>query len=254
MAGEPLKAARERLGLSLEDVSSRTRIPLKWLAALESGDTSAFPPGPFLAGYSKQYRGFLGIGDAPILPQTAPSTLRPTVSGGTAPTANVPLASVPAVPRDPLPWTPAAPPVGEATRPPVADEPTSTLTTPRAREQRVIRMVGIGLLAAGVLLGGLWSANQWAGSEPAELGEAPDQTVLVTSAGGVGARVRADGREVHTGALPAGKQVRFAAHDRLEVELDALDGVTLVYNGNTLKPLGLQSRSRRLVFVDDAGG
>lgn len=232
------------MGLSLDEVSSRTRIPLKWLAALESGDTSAFPPGPFLAGYSKQYRGFLGVSESQ-------SNTAIPLSSNTA-------GSVPAIARDPLPWTPAANPadesVRETKRQPPPDEPTSTLTTPRAREQRAIRMVGTGLVAAVVLLGGLWAANLWSNSEPAELGEAPDQTVLITSAGGVGARIRADGREIHSGALPAGKQVRFAAHDRLEVELDALDGVTLVYNGNTLKPLGLQSRSRRLVFVDDAGG
>ena len=246
--GEHLRSARERMGLSLDEVASRTRIPQKWLAALESGDTSAFPPGPFLAGYSKQYRTFLGdqLGE-PSAPGAGHSVAS---SVGTS-------LGAPAVPRDPVPWQPAAArsdePVLE-TRCPEPDESTHTLTSPRAREQRLVRMVSIGSLGAVLLVGGFWVANQFGGTTPVELGVAPDQTVLITSASGVGARVRADGRDIHSGPLPAGKQVRFAAHDRLELELDALDGVTLVYNGSTLKPLGLQSRSRRLVFVDDAGG
>lgn len=233
MASNDLRAARERMGLTLDEVAAKTRIPKKWLEALENDDTSSFPPGPFLAGYTKQYRGFLGSPEAP------------------------PPSSVPAVEKPSLPWNPppaakSSDPVGSVRRedPP---EQTATLTTPRDRESRNFRLAGLGLLAAASFGAAVWAVKQFDSAE-VPLGEAPDQVVLVTSASGVSATVFGDGRELHSGPLPAGKQLRFAAHDRLEVELDALDGVTLVYNGSTLKPLGLQSRSRRLVFVDDAGG
>lgn len=249
MAGNDLRGARERMGLSLDEVAAKTRIPKKWLEALESGDTSKFPPGPFLSGYTKQYRTFLGASEPG------------------------PAGSVPAVEKPPLPWiSPTGRPdpadaarrddagqkgVGQeavrAVRREESPEATVTSTTPRDREARNVRLAAVGLAAAALLAGLAWFSKSVQPSEP-QLGEAPDQVVLVTSASGVGATVQGDGRQLHAGPLPAGKQVRFAAHDRLEVELDALDGVTLVYNGSTLKPLGLQSRSRRLVFVDDAGG
>jgi len=56
-----LAAARQALGLSVEEAATRTRIPQRYLEALEKGDLSVFPPGPFLAGYTRQYRTFLQL-------------------------------------------------------------------------------------------------------------------------------------------------------------------------------------------------
>ena len=84
-----------------------------------------------------------------------------------------------------------------------------------------------------------------------EVGEAPDQVVLLTTGEPLRGKIVADGRVIFSGTIPAGQQQRYAAHDRLELELPRLEGVILVYNGRTLKPLGSQSRPRRLVFVDD---
>jgi hypothetical protein len=114
-------------------------------------------------------------------------------------------------------------------------------------------MGAVGLVAALLLLGGLYFAQRVTPEAGEGVDIPPDQVLLVTSASGVRAKVEADGRELFDEALPPGRQVKFAAHDRLEVEFEALDGVTLVYNGRTLKPLGAQSRARRLVFIDDHG-
>lgn len=244
--GSELREARERAGLTLEEVSERTRIQVKWLDALERGDVGAFPAGPFLAGYSRQYRAFLGLGAAPT----------PTVGARTA----VPAAS-------PLPVARPAAPEGQARpgRPQVPEEAdpvsevhraenTVTLTSPRGRVQRAGRMAAIGVSAAVVMLVLAFAFNR--GGEVVEEGVdiPPDQVLLVSTAAEVRATVRADGREIFAGMLKPGRQVKFAAHDRLDVELAALSDVALVYNGRTLKPLGAQSRARRLVFVDDHGG
>ncbi len=224
-----LREARERAGLSLDEVSAKTKIPVKWLQALESGNTAAFPPGPFLSGYTRQYRGLLGLGDAPVLP--------PTPASATAVAARP--ARVSASSR------------GEADRP---EHTETTSTSPRHRVRRWSRTAVAGVAAAGAVITAVLLSRVMRG-EPADgLGVPPDQVLLVTSASGTAARVTADGRPVHDGKLPAGKQVKFAAHDRLEVELDELKGVTLVYNGSTLRPLGAQSRPRRMVFEDDRGG
>ena len=41
--GERLRAAREQKKLSLEEIASQTRIPLRHLQSLETGDWSALP-------------------------------------------------------------------------------------------------------------------------------------------------------------------------------------------------------------------
>ncbi|MSQ01183.1 MAG: helix-turn-helix domain-containing protein [Myxococcales bacterium] len=233
-----LRAARERAGLTLAQVQERTRISTKWLDALERGDTASFPPGPFLAGYTKQYRSFLALPEAVAVAATA----RP------APV----VMSAPSGPARPAVGGDAEPdPVQDVRR---GDEHTITLTNPVARLRRVGRMGALGAAAAALLLGALWFAGRGVPVEVDGVDIAPDQVLLVTSDSGVRARVVADGREVFGAALPTGRQVRFAAHDRLTIDLDAIEGVSLVYNGRTLKPLGAQSRARRLVFIDDHGG
>lgn len=59
--GADLAAARARAGLTLEEAAKRTRIPQRYLEALEKGDHAVFPAGPFLAGYTRQYRRFLDL-------------------------------------------------------------------------------------------------------------------------------------------------------------------------------------------------
>lgn len=203
--GADLREARTKAGLSLEDAAQKTRIPQRYLEALERGDTGVFPPGPFLSGYTRQYRAYLGLPDAPAV-----------------------------------------------VKPSVDPEPTATMTTQSLLRQSRGRMFAlIGGLVTAIALGAL-VASRAEGEPDAQVGQQPDQTVLVGVAEPVRAQVTADGRNVWSGALTPGAQRRFEAHDRLEIELATLDGVTLHYNGRVLKPLGGQSHSRRLVFIDDS--
>lgn len=205
--GSELAQARVRAGYTLEEASRRTRIPQRYLEALEQGELSVFPPGPFLTGYTRQYRQFLGLPDAP---PPAPSELE------SEPTVTAPL------------------------RP------------GRRTWRHALRAGGIGALSMVILVLLVRIADTVGTGGPAELGEAPDQEVVLRPAEPIRARVVADGREVWTGPLPAGTSSRFAAHDRLEVELDSLERLTIQYNRRELRPLGTESRPRRLVFVDDA--
>ena len=227
-----LRDARERAGLTLEQVYDRTRIQVKYLDALERGDFGAFPAGPFRSGYTAKYRAFLGLG-AVAATATPASLWRPSVE--------------PKLRVSPAFDEPEQ--VGEAHR---VEEP--TLTAPKVRIRRAGRMAAASVGVAVFALLALWIAVG-PRQEPTEgVDIPPDQVLLVTSASGVHVRVEADGRELYDRDMPPGRQLKFAAHDRLSIELDALDGVTLVYNGHSLKPLGAQSRARRLVFVDHHGG
>ena len=58
--GEALKAARERLGLTLEQVSETTRVKVRHLAAIEMLDMDQLPSRPFAIGYVRAYAKDLG--------------------------------------------------------------------------------------------------------------------------------------------------------------------------------------------------
>ncbi len=66
-----LRQERQRRGLSLDDVSRRSRIPRRYLDALETGRTEGLPRGPFFDSYQRQYLAFLG------LPPQATISVRP---------------------------------------------------------------------------------------------------------------------------------------------------------------------------------
>lgn len=53
--GDRLRAAREAKGLSLEELASQTRIPLRHLQSLEQGDWSKLPAPTYTIGFAKSY-------------------------------------------------------------------------------------------------------------------------------------------------------------------------------------------------------
>lgn len=215
--GRELREARERRGLSVEQVAREARIPQRYVEALEKGDLSVFGRGPFASGYTRQYRKFLGLPEV------------------------------------------ALPPAGQAPAGAFEPEPEPTVTSTTVTSPTVTspvlptgrRAVAMAVAVVAVLVLAFVVGRRALGPEEPTLGVAPDQVVLLTAAEPIKATVTADGRERFRGVVPAGQQQRYEAHDELAIQLPHLDGVTLVYNGRTLKPLGAQSRPRRLVFVDD---
>ena len=59
--GERLRAAREEKGLSLEDVAAQTRIPLRHLASIETGDWDSLPAPTYTIGFAKSYASTVGL-------------------------------------------------------------------------------------------------------------------------------------------------------------------------------------------------
>lgn len=60
-AGERLRLAREEKGLSLEDLASQTRIPLRHLQSLEQGDWARLPAPTYTIGFAKSYASAVGL-------------------------------------------------------------------------------------------------------------------------------------------------------------------------------------------------
>ena len=65
--GEMLRAARSQAGLSLEAVSSATRIPRHNLIALETDDIDVLPAEPFTRGLIRVYARALAVPEEPVL-------------------------------------------------------------------------------------------------------------------------------------------------------------------------------------------
>ncbi len=65
--GECLKKVREKNGLSLEQVTSRTRIPASHLHALESEDFANLPAKVFVKGFVRSYAKVLGLDEEETL-------------------------------------------------------------------------------------------------------------------------------------------------------------------------------------------
>lgn len=262
--GRDLQEARERAGLTVEEASRRTRIPQRYLEALERGDLSAFPKGPFLAGYTRQYRGFLQLPEGPP----------PGPGGSVAPEATVPRGGLfggarPEPGRSPVGQRDGHVHAGDArdggaartTLPRTvldpATVPEATATGPAVpgsrTRRRATRLAALGaLITVMVLLGVQLTRELWPAGEEA-VGEAPDQHVSVAVVEPRRARIDVDGRRALDGQLKPGPARQFDGHDRISVELETLEGVTVGFAGRTLTPLGARSRPRRLVFIDDAG-
>lgn len=62
MSGDELRARREALGYSIAAVAAATKIPVRYLQALEEGRIGDLPAGPYAAAYTRAVSAFLGVG------------------------------------------------------------------------------------------------------------------------------------------------------------------------------------------------
>jgi cytoskeleton protein RodZ len=58
--GDRLRVARTKAGLDLSDIATKTRIPLRHLQSIETGDYSAFPSPTYCVGFVKAYARAVG--------------------------------------------------------------------------------------------------------------------------------------------------------------------------------------------------
>ena len=65
-AGETLKRAREQKNQTLEDIAKTTRIPIRHLESIETGDFEALPGRTYAIGFAKSYARTVGLSDATI--------------------------------------------------------------------------------------------------------------------------------------------------------------------------------------------
>jgi transcriptional regulator with XRE-family HTH domain len=64
--GEQLRRAREAKGMSLDDVASRTRIPIRHLQNLEREEWDALPAATYAVGFTRNYANAIGLDGATL--------------------------------------------------------------------------------------------------------------------------------------------------------------------------------------------
>ncbi len=65
-AGERLRAARERAGISIEDVASKLKLSVRQISAIEKEDWSALPERTFTRGFFRSYARLVDVDEASI--------------------------------------------------------------------------------------------------------------------------------------------------------------------------------------------
>ncbi|AKM06341.1 helix-turn-helix domain-containing protein [Pelagerythrobacter marensis] len=73
-AGDRLRRAREKAGLTVEQVAAETRIPLRHLEVIEAGDFEALPARTYAIGFSRTYAKAVGLDEADIARQVREET------------------------------------------------------------------------------------------------------------------------------------------------------------------------------------
>ena len=64
--GERLRTTREAKGISLQDVASQTRIPIRHLEHIEKGEWAALPAATYSVGFARSYAGCVGLDPAEV--------------------------------------------------------------------------------------------------------------------------------------------------------------------------------------------
>ncbi len=62
-----MREARERAGMTLVDVAARTRVPLRHLEALETGNLEALPGPTYVTGFGRAYARAVGLDEAALV-------------------------------------------------------------------------------------------------------------------------------------------------------------------------------------------
>lgn len=223
--GDILRAARDKAGLSLAEVASRTRVPLRHLQAIEGNDYSSLPSPTYANGFAKAYARAVNLDEVAIGRQ-----VRGELAGVTRAPAYVPVEA----------------------------------TDPDRVPSRGLAIVALGVAVAVLILAALYLTGQlgrYAGAPAAVVAgtEAPppvapvaapssapsaaampaDGQVVVTAAEPVNVRLYDGDRTLRDGALEPGQTIAVPDTGNPMIAVDRPDRIRLTMNGSALTGLRL---------------
>ena len=231
--GERLKRERELREVSLNEISSATRIAAKFLEALENEQWNKLPGGVFGHGFVRSIARYLGLNEEDLLSEY-------DMARGEAATPATPKPEV-RIPSPPK-WIPAvavlllvaalagvviggryAWRIYVARR--AAKKSSAVLSVPSPAESKTIAT----------------SSNPTAPALSNQKPTALDLSIAASAASRV--RVIADGTVVYDAELPSRQNLRFSANERFDVTAADSSAVLLELNGQTVPPIGTPGSS-----------
>jgi cytoskeleton protein RodZ len=209
--GELLHRERELREISLNELTVGTRVPLKFIEALQNEDWEKLPGGIFNRGYVRAIARFLGLSEERFLAEYDQA-------------------------------------IGE--RSDALPSRNAENRIPAPRKWLVVFAALILLLAvAGAVAGAVRGWRRYSADRAAKHAAAsvPLDLALSTSVA-THVRVLADGKLLLDADLPAGESRRFSAAQQFEVTAADSGGVLLALNGQTMPSLGPPGSSGTIVL------
>jgi len=258
--GPTLASARRKLGRSLAEAETATRIRGKMLEALERGDWDVLPNAAYVRGYIISYAKFLELDPAPLLKMYTDETGHTT----NREKMRLPEQVVPARDRaHHIPWRAAAVIAGavllvvlaiwgigrftdgDEELPPVPNVPESTSTTP----------AGEGTTSPGVVPTQTPTATESAtpNGEQAAAGEPFKLKIDIADDGASWLRVTVDGLKAYEGTLAGGQSKEWDVQEEAVVRVGKPSSVTVSRNGQVLEiPSATETPEMNITATDPA--
>ncbi|NNN05656.1 MAG: helix-turn-helix domain-containing protein [Elusimicrobia bacterium] len=234
LIGPVLRAARLKRGLSIESVSAQTRIPKRYLVALEEDRFDDFPAAVYLRGFLSGYCDHL---DLPFEPLWA--SLAPAVPASAAPTASV----APQPASVPAPATPSSVPIAPTFTP----LPASTHAASASSSAVGAILFALALAVAGTA----WILHNRTPPPPPKPAQTMPQALLpvskpvstrvvVHALDDCWARVSVDGDVVFEGRIPRGAMMDWTPVKSMSLRTASAAALEVTKNDT---PFELQSPS-----------
>ena len=229
--GEHLKREREMRGVSLEEVSSATRISTKFLVAIETGQWDQLPGGAFNRGFIRSTSRYLGLDEDGMV---AEYSLETKTNG----TTHLPLRVRRAAHRD---WKRIAAGVGLILLLAGGGWFIASRITARLRAR---------ISAGGISADHVTDTHAQGGGTPAiALANGRPLQLLVRASGPTEVGVTADGKAMFEGKIATNEEKRFGARDGFEISTSDAGAVQLELNGQPLPKMGPAGQSGRITLT-----
>lgn len=226
--GEHLKREREMRGVSLEEVSSATRISTRFLVAIESGQWDQLPGGAFNRGFIRSTSRYLGLDEDGMV---AEYSLETTTNGSTHAPARV--------------WS----------------DPPRDWNRIAAGAGLILLLAAGGWLGASKVAARLRAAHaaqaarstgtlaQGSNAPSPVLPNAAPLRLTVHASAPAEVQVVADGKKLCDGKMAVNEEEHFGARERFEISTSDAAAVQLELNGQPLPKMGPARQSGRITLT-----
>lgn len=266
--GAKLASERKERGLTLEDVAERTRIPMRYLQAIETGNSQQLPEPVYVRAFIRKYGDLVELDGQALIQQLQPVSATVAAPRTTSPIERASASIAKPTPRPFHLWLlygavvlvavgglsylqrstgPQAIPQKVATpqvKPQAPPAQTRVVSRPPGPAVAPVPAVTPGPAVAPVPAAGTSPAPAPAGATPIQMQVALKERSWV--------RVTADGRTAFEGELPQGTRRDWQAKTQLSVRAGNAGGVVLTLNAQDLGQMGKSGQVVERVFRQNA--